>query len=492
MAVYEMSALALGRAIHERRISAPEALTELLRRLHQTEDAIHAYLTLDVEGAMHRAKLVQERIDRGETNSSLAGVPIALKDNICVNGMKTTCASRMLADFIPPYSATAVEKLLENDMVLYGKLNMDEFAMGSTTETSYFGITVNPWGKDRVPGGSSGGAAAAVAVGSAFCALGSDTGGSIRQPASHCGVTGFKPTYGTVSRYGLIAYASSLEQIGPIGRDAADCAALMDIIRGVDARDSTSCPSTSKPYAACLENNVRGLRIAVPVECLEGAISLDVARCVERMARELEKMGAVVSKINFPLMKYAVSAYYTIATAEAASNLSRYDGIKYGYRADGDMPLSEVYTRSRSEGFGSEVKRRIILGNFVLSAGYYDAYYRRALQAKAAIKAYFEDVFRDYDLLLMPTAPTTAPRIGTSLDDVAGMYSTDCYTVPANLAGLPALTLPCGFGTDGLSLPIGAQLIGAAFTDARVLSVGFAYQQMTDYHTKRPWEVSVP
>ena len=487
-----MSALALGGAIRQRKISAPEALNALFARLEQTEGETHAYLTLDFEGAMRRAERIQERIDRGDLSTPLAGVPIALKDNICVEDMKTTCASRMLADFVPPYSATAAEKLLEQGMIIYGKLNMDEFAMGSTTETSYFGITLNPWGKDRVPGGSSGGAAAAVANGSAFCTLGSDTGGSIRQPASHCGVTGFKPTYGTVSRYGLIAYASSLEQIGPIGRDAADCAALMDVIRGVDVRDSTTVSSVSKPYVDCLQSDICGLRIGVPCECLTGAISSDVAKCVERMAHELEKLGAVVTKIKFPLMKYAVSAYYTIATAEAASNLSRYDGIKYGYRAAGDLPLSEVYTQSRSEGFGSEVKRRIILGNFVLSAGYYDAYYRRALRAKAAIKAYFADVFQDCDLLLMPTAPTVAPRIGTCLNDVAGMYATDCYTVPANLAGLPALTLPCGFGTDGLSLPIGAQLIGPAHADDLVLSVGYAYQQMTDYHTKRPREVSVP
>lgn len=492
MSVYEMSALALGRAIHQRRISAPEALTELQQRLQQTEGEIHAYLYTDFEEAMRRAAQIQARVDRGELRSPLAGVPIALKDNICVSGMRTTCASRMLADFVPPYSATAAEKLTEHDMIIYGKLNMDEFAMGSTTETSYFGATVNPWGRDRVPGGSSGGAAAAVAVGSALCALGSDTGGSIRQPASHCGVTGFKPTYGTVSRYGLIAYASSLEQIGPIGRDAADCAALMDVIRGVDARDSTTVPSSSQSYVDRLQSDIRGLRIGVPVECLAGNISPDVAKCIERMAYELEKMGAVVTKINFPLMKYAVSAYYTIATAEAASNLSRYDGIKYGYRAAGDLPLSEVYTQSRSEGFGREVRRRIMLGNFVLSAGYYDAYYRRALQAKAAIKAYFDEVFRDYDLLLMPTAPTAAPRMGTSLNDVAGMYETDCYTVPANLAGLPALTLPCGFSSDKSALPIGAQLIGPAHADARLLSVGHAYQQMTDYHTKRPWEVSVP
>ena len=490
MSIAEMSALALAKAIRERKLSAPEALKEMMRRYAQTDGAIHAYLTVDPDGAMRHAVQVQDRIDRGEIRSPLAGVPIAVKDNICTEGMRTTCASRMLADFIPPYSATAVRKLHENDLILYGKLNMDEFAMGSTTETSYFGITRNPWNTERVPGGSSGGAAAAVAVGSTLCALGSDTGGSIRQPASHCGVTGFKPTYGTVSRYGLIAYASSLEQIGPIGRDVADCAALTDVIRGADCYDSISHSTADEPYSDLLQRDVRGLRVGVLQECSNGEISADVACCIEKMAHQLEKMGAEVHEINFPLMEYAVPTYYTIATAEAASNLSRYDGIKYGYRAAGDMPLSEVYTQSRTEGFGREVKRRIMLGNFVLSAGYYDAYYCRALKAKAAITAAMQALFEQYDLLLMPTAPATAPHIGASLSDAVGMYATDCYTVLANLAGLPALTLPCGFGTDGM--PIGAQLIGPAMSDARVLSAGYAYQQVTDYHTKRPREVNAP
>ena len=488
MSILEMSALALARAIRDRKLSVPEAMEELLCRYARTDGDIHAFLTVDAELAKQNAVQIQARIDRGEIRSPLAGVPIALKDNICTRGLRTTCASRMLADFIPPYSATAAQKLVENDLILYGKLNMDEFAMGSTTETSYFGITRNPWDPTRVPGGSSGGAAAAVAIGSAFCALGSDTGGSIRQPASHCGVTGFKPTYGTVSRYGLIAYASSLEQIGPIGRDAADCAALMDIIRGADRYDSTSHATAQEPYLNAFDTNIAGLRIGVWQDCPHGEISTDVACCIDEMARQLERMGAIIEKVDFPLMKYAVPAYYTIATAEAASNLSRFDGIKYGYRAAGDMSLSDVYTQSRTEGFGREVKRRIMLGNFVLSAGYYDAYYCRALKLKTAITASLKALFEKFDLLLMPTAPTTAPRIGESLDDATGMYATDCYTVLANLAGLPALSLPCGFGADGM--PIGAQLMGPALSDARVLSVGYAYQQRTDYHTKRPREVS--
>ena len=488
MSVIHMTALELSRAILARKISAPEALQELWTRIAQNEGTLHAYLAADLERAMRDAQEVQSRIDRGEADSPLAGVPIAIKDNICTDHLKTTCASRMLADFLPPYRASVIEKLAKNHLIVNGKLNMDEFAMGSTTETSYFGVTANPWNPDRVPGGSSGGAAAAVAAGSAVCALGSDTGGSIRQPASHCGVTGFKPTYGTVSRFGLIAYASSLEQIGPIARDAADCAALMDVIRGRDERDSTSVASGEKSYLSALQADIRGLRVGIPREALMGDIAPDVVACVLEMANQLEKRGASVEECNFPLMKHAVAAYYIIATAEAASNLARYDGIKYGYRAAGDMPLSEIYTRSRSEGFGDEVKRRIMLGNFVLSAGYYDAYYRRAMDAKAAITAYFETLWERYDLLLLPTAPTTAPRMGVSLADALGMYSADRYTVPANLAGLPALTLPCGFGTDGM--PVGAQLIGPAFADVRVLSAGYAYQQVTDHHTKHPGEVS--
>lgn len=487
MSVTQWTALELARAILARKLSVPEALRELWDVAGRTEEKVHAYLATDPEQAMREAERIQSRIDRGAITSPLAGVPIAIKDNICTDHLKTTCGSRMLENFLPPYRATVIDKLYENGLIINGKLNMDEFAMGSTTETSYFGVTANPWDPNRVPGGSSGGAAAAVAVGSAVCALGSDTGGSIRQPASHCGVTGFKPTYGTVSRYGLIAYASSLEQIGPIARDAADCAALMDVIRGRDERDSTLTVSGEESYLSALDSNVSGLRIGIPCESLAGDIAPDVVGCVLEAAKQFEKMGAVVEECRFPMMKHAVATYYIIATAEAASNLARYDGIKYGYRAAGDVPLSEVYTQSRSEGFGDEVKRRIMLGNFVLSAGYYDAYYRRALDAKAAITAYFETLWERYDLLLMPTAPTTAPRMGVSLADALGMYSADRYTVPANLAGLPALTLPCGFGED--RMPIGVQLIGPAFSDARVLSVGYAYQQVTDHHTKRPGEV---
>ncbi len=479
-----MTVQKLARLIASRTLSVPEATAELTARIKATENSLHAYLAWDTERAMADARRIQDRIDQGEHISSLCGVPIALKDNICTTHLPTTCASRMLAGYVSPYSATVAEKLTESGLLLHGKLNMDEFAMGSTTETSYFGATANPWDPTRVPGGSSGGAAAAVAAGSAVCALGSDTGGSVRLPASHCGVTGFKPTYGTVSRYGLVAYASSLEQIGPIARTAADCAALMDVVRGADSRDSTSRATDTTPYLAALTGDIRGMHIGLPADCLDGHIAPDVAKRIEEMAHQLEKMGAIVEKVNLPLLQYATAAYYIIACAEAASNLSRYDGIRYGYRAPGQMPLEELYTRSRSEGFGAEVKRRILLGNFVLSAGYYDAYYRRASDTRAALTAAFEEIFLTYDMLLMPTAPTTAPRCGESLCDPLGMYSADRFTVPANLAGLPALTLPCGFGQD--DLPIGAQLVGPAFSDARLLSVGDAYQRATDHHLKRP------
>lgn len=488
MKLCDMTALSLAARIRDRRLSAPELLEELLAGIDRTEPSLHAYLATDPDRARADARAVQARIDSGTLRSPLAGVPIALKDNICTDHLRTTCASRMLADYLPPYCATAAEKLRDGDMILHGKLNMDEFAMGSTTETSYFGATANPWDTTRVPGGSSGGAAAAVAAGAAVCALGSDTGGSIRQPASHCGVTGFLPTYGTVSRYGLIAYASSLEQIGPIARDVADCAALMDIIRGRDACDATSRDSTGEAYLHALHGDVRGLRIGLLRDALAACASPDVPTCITQLAAEYEKAGAIIKDVNFPLTEAATAAYYIIATAEAASNLSRYDGIKYGHRAQGELTLTDLYTQSRTEGFGEEVKRRILLGNFVLSAGYYDAYYQRAARLRAQVRRAFDAIWQDVDVLLLPTAPTAAPRRGELLADSVGMYRADRFTVLANLAGLPALTLPCGQDRDGL--PIGAQLIGQAGDDARVLAAGHAIQRRTDHHLCRPKEVS--
>ncbi|MBR6637359.1 MAG: Asp-tRNA(Asn)/Glu-tRNA(Gln) amidotransferase subunit GatA, partial [Lachnospiraceae bacterium] len=376
-----------------------------------------------------------------------------------------------------------VERLNEAGLVIAGKLNMDEFAMGSTCETSYYGATKNPWDTARVPGGSSGGAAAAIAASEAVCALGSDTGGSIRQPAAYCGITGFKPTYGAVSRYGLIAYASSLDQIGPMARDAADCAAIMDIICGKDKYDGTSLELENTSYLNALNDNIKGMRIALPNECFEDDLDAEVKEKVLAVAETLKSQGAIIEEIALPFMKYVIPTYYILATAEASSNLSRFDGVKYGFRAKDCSNLADLYEATRSEGFGEEVKKRIMLGTFVLSSGYYEAYYKKALQVKAMIKQSFDEIFSKYDLVLTPTAPTTAPKLGESLNASLKMYKSDIFTVSANIAGLPALSVPCGFDKD--KMPIGAQLIGAPLSDQKVLNAGYAYQKITDFHKQR-------
>lgn len=414
-------------------------------------------------------------------SSPLAGVPMAYKDNICTRGIPTTCASKMLEGFIPPYDATVVERLTAAGAVSLGKLNMDEFAMGSTCETSHFGAVKNPWDESRTPGGSSGGAAAAVAGRQVWYAIGSDTGGSIRQPAAHCGVTGFKPSYGAVSRYGLIAYASSLDQMGPIARSAADCAAVLDLMIGRDPRDGTSL---DLPPVGALNGDLRGKRVGIPDECFGDGLNSEVGRAVLTVAEVLKARGATVERFSLPLTKYAVPTYYILACAEASSNLSRFDGVKYGHRAGEYADLNDLYRRSRTEGFGSEVRRRILLGTFVLSSGYYDAYYVKALKAKALLKAALDAAFRRYDLLLTPVAPTTAPKLGESLSDPLRMYLADIYTVPANLAGLPAISVPCGF--DGAGLPIGAQLMGPTMGDKTVLDAAHGYQLETVWHTMAP------
>lgn len=482
MELQKLTALELGAAIRRGEVSAEEAARAALDAIAARDGALNSFITVTEERAIERARALQGGVKTAE--SPLYGVPMALKDNICTRDVKTSCASKILGEFAPPYDATVVERLADAGAVSLGKLNMDEFAMGSTTETSYYGPVRNPWDEGRVPGGSSGGAAAAVAAGLGWYTVGSDTGGSIRQPASYCGVTGMKPTYGTVSRYGLIAYASSLDQMGPLCRDAADCAAVLDALQGQDRRDSTSLAGDYGRLLAGLTGDVRGMRIGLPADCFGDGLSGEVRAAVLAAADVLRERGAELVELRFPVMEYVVPAYYIIAAAEASSNLSRFDGVKYGWRAAQYNGLADLYCQTRTQGFGAEVKRRILLGTFVLSAGYYDAYYKKALQAKAVIKAAFDEAFRQCDALLTPVAPTTAPRLGESLSDPLQMYLSDIYTVPVNLAGLPALSMPCGF--DELGLPIGAQLIGRHFGEGTILNAAHAFQLDTDYHKKAP------
>ena len=482
MELRTLTALELGAAIKRGEVSVTEATQAALDAIRVRDGVLNSYLTVAGEQALERAARLQEGVK--DTRSPLYGVPMALKDNICTKGIKTCCASKILGDFKPPYDATVVEKLAGAGAVGLGKLNMDEFAMGSTSETSYYGPTHNPWNLDRVPGGSSGGGAAAVAAGLGWYAIGSDTGGSIRQPAAYCGVTGVKPTYGTVSRYGLIAYASSLDQMGPLCRDAADCAAVLDVIQGRDRRDATSLEGDYGHLLSSLTGDVRGLRIGLPAECFGEGLDGAVRDGVLSVAQALKDRGARLVELSFPVMEYVVPTYYIIAAAEASSNLSRFDGVKYGWRAQGYEDLTDLYNKTRTQGFGLEVKRRILLGTFVLSAGYYEAYYRKALQVKATIKGAFDQAWRSCDVLLTPVVPTTAPRLGESLRDPLKMYLGDVYTVPVNLAGLPGLSLPCGFDPQGL--PIGAQLIGPHFGEGRLLNAAHAFQLDTDHHKRLP------
>ncbi len=476
MDITKLSALELGKKIKEKEISVSEAVKLQIDRIKEKDSEYNCYVSVLEESSLAEAAEVQKRIDNGELdNAPLAGVPVAVKDNICTKGIKTTCSSKILHNFLPPYNATVVERLKAQGAVIIGKTNMDEFAMGSTTETSYFGITKNPRNTDYVPGGSSGGSAAAVAADEAFYALGSDTGGSIRQPSSFCGVTGIKPTYGTVSRYGLIAYASSLDQIGPIGKNVADCAAALDIISGHDSKDSTSVPTKSYEYLKALDGDVRGMKIGIPRGYLGNGLSDEVKENILEAAKELEKQGAILEEFDLEAVEYAIPAYYVIASAEASSNLSRYDGIKYGYRTPDFDGLQEVYKKTRSEGFGNEVKRRMMIGAFVLSSGYYDAYYNKALRVKAIIKEGFDKAFEKYDIILGPTAPTTAPKIGGSLADPLQMYLGDIYTVSVNLTGLPAISLPCG--ADSRGLPVGLQLIGKHFGEKDILKAAYRFEQ---------------
>ena len=479
MGILDLTALELGRKIKAKEITSVEAVQAVLEQIRKTEAAVHAYVSYDEESALKRAEEVQKKIDDGTLTGPLAGVPVAVKDNICTKGYKTTCSSRILENFVPTYAAQAVENLIAAGVVIIGKTNMDEFAMGSTTETSAFGPTKNPWNQEHVPGGSSGGSAAAVAAGECFMALGSDTGGSIRQPASFCGITGMKPTYGTISRYGLIAYGSSLDQIGPMAKDVSDCAALLETVASYDKKDSTSIERDEYDFTSALVDDVKGMKIGIPKDYFGEGLDSEVREAVMNAARTLEEKGAVIEEFDLGLVDYAIPAYYVIAAAEASSNLSRFDGIKYGYRAKGAEGLHAMYKKTRSEGFGPEVKRRIMLGSFVLSSGYYDAYYLKALRTKALIKQEFDKAFASYDLILGPAAPTTAPKLGDSLSDPIKMYLGDIYTISANLAGLPGISVPSG--KDSKGLPIGLQLLGDCFQEKKLIRAAYAFEQTRSY-----------
>lgn len=476
MSIMSLTAVELGKKIKSGEIGVAEAAKAALEETQKREDQINSYVTvLDEETILARAEEVQKQIDSGELDSPLAGVPAAIKDNMCTKGILTTCSSKILENFVPSYSAEAVRNLEKAGAVMIGKTNMDEFAMGSTTETSAYGITRNPHNTEHVPGGSSGGSCAAVAACECSYALGSDTGGSIRQPSSFCGVTGIKPTYGTVSRYGLIAYGSSLDQIGPIAKDVTDCAAILEAISSYDKKDSTSIQREDLDFTSALVADVKGMKIGIPRDYFGEGLDPQVKAAIEKAAGVLEENGALLEEFDLSLVEYAIPAYYVIASAEASSNLSRFDGVKYGYRTGEYEGLHNMYKKTRSEGFGPEVKRRIMLGSFVLSSGYYDAYYLKALRTKALIKKAFDQAFERYDMILAPAAPTTAPKIGESLSDPIKMYLGDIYTISVNLAGLPGISLPCG--KDDKGLPIGMQLIGDCFQEKKIIRAAYTFEQ---------------
>lgn len=475
MGLLDLTAAELAGQIKAGKTTAVEAMEAVIANIDSKEKELNCYVTFDREAALSAAREAQKKIEEGELDGPLAGVPVAIKDNMCTKDVLTTCSSKILGNFVPQFSSDAVERIKAAGAVMIGKTNMDEFAMGSTTETSAYGATKNPWNTQHVPGGSSGGSAAAVAAGECFCALGSDTGGSIRQPASYCGVVGMKPTYGTVSRYGLIAYGSSLDQIGPLCKDVTDCAVIMEVIAGHDPKDSTSVERKDTDFTSALVNDVTGMRIGIPRDYFGDGLDPQVKKAVLDAAEVLRSKGAVVEEFDLSLVEYAIPAYYTIAAAEASSNLERFDGVKYGYRAKDYDGLHSMYKKTRSEGFGAEVKRRIMLGSFVLSSGYYDAYYLKALRVKAMIKKAFDEAFSKYDVILGPVAPTTAPKLGASLADPIKMYLGDIYTISVNLAGLPGMSVPCGKDENGL--PIGVQLIGDCFNEKKLIQTAYTYEQ---------------
>lgn len=479
MSLMSLTAVRLGEKIKNKEVSVLEAVQAALDAIDAKEAEVGSFVTVDREGALKRAAEVQKLIDKGEIESPVAGVPVAVKDNMCTKGLLTTCSSKILGNYIPMYTAEAVLNLEKAGAVIVGKTNMDEFAMGSTTETSAFGATKNPWNTGHVPGGSSGGSCAAVAAEECPYALGSDTGGSIRQPSAFCGVTGIKPTYGTVSRYGLIAYGSSLDQIGPVAKDVTDCATILEIISSYDSKDSTSVKREDYNFTSALTDDVKGMKIGIPSDYFGEGLDGEVKEAVLNAAKELEKKGAVIEEFNLSLVDYAIPAYYIIACAEASSNLARFDGVKYGYRTENYNGLHNMYKKTRSEGFGAEVKRRIMLGSFVLSSGYYDAYYIKALKTKALIKKAFDKAFEKYDVILGPAAPSTAPELGQSLSDPLKMYLGDIYTISANLAGLPGITVPCGISSK--KLPIGLQLLGNCFEEKNIIRAAYTFEQTREY-----------
>ena len=480
MNLMSLTAVELGKKIKNGEVKVVDAVNDAFAHIEKQDKTINSFVTVtNKEEALKKAEEVQKLIDEGKLTGPLAGVPVAIKDNMCTKGMLTTCSSKILGNFVPTYTATAVENLEKAGAVIIGKTNMDEFAMGSTTETSAFGATKNPWNTEHVPGGSSGGSCTAVASEECSYALGSDTGGSIRQPSSFCGVTGIKPTYGTVSRYGLIAYGSSLDQIGPVAKDVTDVATILETIASHDEKDSTSVKRDDYNFTEALVDDVKGLKIGIPKDYFGDGLDKEVKDSILNAVEVLKSKGAIIEEFDLSLVEYAIPAYYVIASAEASSNLERFDGVKYGYRTQEYEGLHNMYKKTRSEGFGEEVKRRIMLGSFVLSSGYYDAYYLKALRTKALIKKAFDEAFAKYDVIIAPAAPTTAPKIGSSLADPIKMYLGDIYTISVNLAGLPGITVPCGKDSNGL--PIGMQIIGDCFKEKTIIRAAYAYEQTREY-----------
>ncbi|MEW5766481.1 MAG: Asp-tRNA(Asn)/Glu-tRNA(Gln) amidotransferase subunit GatA [bacterium] len=487
MELYQLAAHEIHQLLQKKEVTSEEVTRAVISRIEEVEPKINGYIETNFDLALDMAREVDNRIGCGEEIRPLTGLPVAIKDNMCLRGIPTTCGSNILAPFKPPYEATVVERLRQEGVVFIGKANMDEFAMGSSTETSFFGPTKNPWDLSAIPGGSSGGSAAVVAADEAIIVLGSDTGGSIRQPSALCGVVGLKPTYGRVSRYGLVAFASSLDQIGPITKDVYDAALTMNVIAGFDPQDSTSLNYPVPDYTKALMPDLSGMKLAWPKEYFGEGIEKGVKEKIEEACQVIKSLGAEIEEVSLPHTDYAVATYYLIATAEASSNLARYDGVKYGYRAGGDNNLADMYRLTRKKGFGPEVKRRIMLGTYCLSSGYYDAYYLKAQKVRTLIKADFEEVFNRFDLVITPTSPTVAFKLGEKLDDPLQMYLSDIFTISANLAGIPAISIPCGFVED---LPVGLQMLAPPLGEEKLLQAAYAYEQQTDFHRKKPIGIS--